>query len=97
MPNPLKNAPPQLDSPALGCFAITPGANPLPEKIRKVTIGTAGGILVYVDWEGEICATGPLPIGDYPLFATHILVSGTPWEPGATLATTTATGLTGWI
>lgn len=70
---------------AIGAFAITPGASALATPIRQITIGTADGTITYTSSvDGADYTTGPLPIGSYPMFASHIL--------GAT----TATGLTGW-
>lgn len=73
--------------PAAGAFAITPndGAD-LTQRIRCLTIGTAGGAVSYVGWDGTTYTTGPLPIGSYPLYAKRIRSTGT-----------TATGLTGWV
>ena len=70
---------------AIGAFAITPGASALVTPIRQITIGTAAGTIAYTSSvDGKNYTTGSLPVGSYPLFASHIL------------AATTATGLTGW-
>lgn len=70
---------------AIGAFAITPGASALATPIRQLTIGTAAGTVVYTSSvDGQDYTTGPLPVGSYPVFASHVL--------GAS----TATGLTGW-
>jgi hypothetical protein len=73
--------------PAIGAFAITPsdGAD-LALAIRQITIGTAGGILVWRGIDGVSQTTGPLPLGTYPIAAHRIMATGT-----------TATGLTGWV
>jgi hypothetical protein len=71
----------------ISAFAITPndGAD-LPTAIRQITIGTAGGVIVYHNPPGVVRTTGPLPVGTYPMAAHRILATGT-----------TATGLTGWV
>lgn len=77
---------PTITGPAVGALAVTPGASALSQPIRCVTIGTAAGTITYTSSiDGVDYTTGPLPLGSYPLFASHIL--------GAT----TATGITGWI
>lgn len=69
---------------AIGAFAVTPGAGALTTPIRAITIGTAGGTVTYTSSvDGASYVTGPLPLGSYPLFASHITAA-------------TATGITGW-
>ena len=76
-----------LTGPSLGGNAITPSDTvDLPAPVRAVTIGTAGGAIRYTSARtGAICTTGHLPIGQHPIWASRIWVTGT-----------TATGLTGW-
>lgn len=76
-----------VDAPSLGGNAITPSDTAdLPAPVRAVTIGVAGGTVRYTSARtGVICTTGPLPIGQHPIWARRIWVTGT-----------TATGLTGW-
>lgn len=74
-----------ITGPAIGAFAVTPGASALSEPIRMVTIGGAGVVAFTSSVDGADYTTGTLPAGNYPLQATHIL--------GAT----TATDITGWI
>ena len=72
---------------AIGAFAVTPSDSAdLAGHVRAVTIGTAGGVLVYDGWDGVTYTTGPLPVGTYPMLARRIRATGT-----------TATGLTGWV
>lgn len=72
---------------AQGSFEITPDDDAdLPQIIRGVTIGTAGGTIAWHDLDGVAQATGPLPVGSYDMEARRILEAGT-----------TATGLTGWV
>lgn len=72
---------------AFGAIAVTPSNNTdLSDYIRAVTIGTAGGVIVYDGWDGVTYTTGPLPVGTYPMLARRIRATGT-----------TATGLTGWV
>lgn len=84
---PFKDMPRNISEPARGAFVVTPndGAD-LPTAIRWLTIGTAGGTVSWVDRDGVVHTTGPLPLGTYPMQAHRILATGT-----------TATGLTGWI
>jgi hypothetical protein len=86
-----------IESCPLGSFPVTPNndAN-LPEKIRQITIGGNGGIVVYDGWDGLTYDTGILPQGSYPMFAQRIRVSGTT-AIGNRSVSTTATGITGWI
>lgn len=84
MPGQFSTAVP-ITASAIGAWAITPGATALTQPIRSITIGTAGGVLAYTSSvDGNDYTTGPLPVGTYPVFASHIL------------AATAATGLTGW-
>lgn len=69
---------------AIGAFAITPGATPLATAVRQITIGGSGVVAFTSSVDGLDYTTGVLPIGSYPLFASHIL------------AATTATVITGW-
>lgn len=82
-------APDKIESthPAIGAFAITPsdGAD-LTLAVRQITIGTAGGVIVWRGVDGVSQTTGPLPVGTYPIAAHRIMETGT-----------TATGLTGWV
>ena len=69
---------------AIGAFAITPGAGALATPVRGITIGTAAGTVTYTSSvDGQSYTTGALPVGSYPLFASHITAA-------------TATGITGW-
>lgn len=73
--------------PAIGAFSITPNdSTDLAYAIRQITIGTAGGVLVWRGVDGVSQTTGPLPVGTYPIAAHRIMATGT-----------TATGLTGWV
>lgn len=76
----------RMSGPAIGALAITPsdGAD-LSRRIRAVTIGTGGGTISYIGWDGVTYTTGPLPVGTYPMMARRIRATGT-----------TASGLTGW-
>lgn len=87
MPDEFRYHTPGLDAPSLGGNAITPSDTAdLPAPVRAVTIGVAGGTVRYTSARtGAICTTGPLPIGQHPIWARRIWVTGT-----------TATGLTGW-
>lgn len=73
-----------VTGPAIGAYAVTPGAAALPEPIRQVTIGGSGTITYISSIDEQGYTTGTLPAGTYPLFASHIL------------APTTATDITGW-
>lgn len=74
-------------SPARGSIVITPNdGTDLSFAVRQVTIGTAGGTITWRDVTGQTWATGPLPVGTYPMSAHRVLATGT-----------TATGLTGWL
>ena len=75
---------PTITGPAIGAFAITPGASALSEPIRAVTLGGSGVVVYTSSIDGTDYTTGTLPVGTYPLFASHIL------------AATTATDITGW-
>ena len=77
----------KLDAPSLGGNAITPSdIDDLPAPVRAVTIGTRAGAIRYTSARtGAICTTGHLPIGQHPIWASRIWVTGT-----------TAEGLTGW-
>lgn len=88
MPNKFKNQYVTLQSPSLGGFLINPNDNSdLPSPIRALTIGTAAGVVKYTHAKtGEICTTGPLPVGPHSIWASKIWATGT-----------TATGMTGWI
>ena len=76
-----------IDCPALSAVAITPSdTTDLPNPVRAVTIGTLPGTVRYTHARtGEICTTGPLPVGQHSIWASRIWATGT-----------TATGLTGW-
>lgn len=76
---------PGITAPALFGFAITPDDEAdLTRRVRSVTIN-GEGVIAYVNWQGETCTTGVLPVGSYPMLAARILATGT-----------TAAGLTGW-
>lgn len=76
---------PTITGPAVGAYAVTPGASALTEPVRSVTIN-GGGVIAYTSSiDGQDYTTGTLPAGSYPLFASHIL------------AATTATDVTGWV
>lgn len=85
--NPLRDMPRNINEPPKGSFVITPndGAD-LIVAIRQITIGSASGTIAWLNEHGEAQATGPLPVGTYPIAAHRILATGT-----------TATGLTGWV
>lgn len=73
--------------PAIRSFAITPNDSAdLADYVRGIEIGTMEGVVVYHDWNGNTCTTGPLPVGKHAMLARRILSTGT-----------TATGLTGWV
>lgn len=74
-----------ITGPAIGAFAITPGASELSEPIRQITLGASGVLAFTSSVDGADYTTGTLPAGTYPLLASHVL------------AATTATDLTGWI
>ncbi|MCR8724585.1 spike base protein, RCAP_Rcc01079 family [Frigidibacter sp. ROC022] len=76
-----------IDGPSIGGFEIIPNDTvDLAVPVRAVTIGTSGGVVRYTHARtGEVCTTGPLPVGQHSIWAIRI------WETG-----TTATGLTGW-
>lgn len=76
---------PTIIGPAVGAKAITPGADALTQPVRAVTIGGGGAITYTSSIDGRDYTTNTLPIGTYPLFASHIL------------SATTATYLTGWV
>lgn len=77
---------PTITGPAVAAYAVTPGATALTQPIRSITIGTAAGTVTYTSSiDGLNYTTGALPVGSYPMFASHIL------------AATTATGITGWV
>ncbi len=88
MPDPFDNHTTGVESPAIGAFAIEPSDSAdLPQAIRAVTVGGAGGAISFVSSRtGLVSTTASLPPGTYPLFAARILAAGT-----------TATGLTGWV
>lgn len=88
MSDPFKYHRIEVESGAIGAFAVTPSDSAdLSKAIRAVTIGTAGGTLSFVSSkDGLVHTTGPLPVGTYALFAKRIRATGT-----------TATGLTGWV
>lgn len=69
-------------------FAITPSDTAdLSNRIRCIVIGTTAGVIVYHNWDGEVCTTGSHPVGGpYPIMARRILSTGT-----------TAAGLTGYV
>lgn len=73
--------------PAVKAYAIAPSdSTDLPNVIRSVTIGTSGGSISFVSSiDGLVYTTGPLPVGNYPLWAKRIRATGT-----------SAVGLTGW-
>lgn len=73
-----------VTGPAIGAQAITPSATELPEPIRMVTVGTSGVLVYTSSLDGVDYTTGILPVGSYPVFASHIL------------AATTASDITGW-
>lgn len=76
-----------VSGPAQAALVITPSdTTDLDELIRAITIGTTGGALSYVNWEGDTCTTDFLPVGTYPLLARRVRATGT-----------SATGLTGWV
>lgn len=85
--DPLKDMPRNINEPPKGSFVVTPNDGvDLPSAIRQITIGTAAGTIAWVNENGEAQATGPLPLGTYPIRAHRILATGT-----------SATGLTGWV
>lgn len=88
MPGPFNASSLNANGPSLGTFPITPNDNTdLVTNIRGVVIGTAGGTLSYVGWDGKTYTTGPLPVGGpYPICITRLRATGT-----------TATGITGFI
>lgn len=85
--DPFKDHSHNINESARGSFVITPndGAD-LASAIRQITIGTTGGTITWLDEAGASHATGPLPLGTYPIRAHRIMSTGT-----------SATGLTGWI
>ncbi|SOB97760.1 hypothetical protein SAMN05877809_10231 [Rhodobacter sp. JA431] len=88
MTDPFKAQEVSLEGPSLGAGAITPNDTvDLARPVRAVTIGTTGGTLRYTHARtGEICTTGPLPLGQHSVWARRIWATGT-----------SATGLTGWV
>ena len=74
-----------VEGPAHAAYVVTPGASPLPEPIRAVTINVSGAITFTSSIDNRDYTTNTLPVGSHPLFATHIL------------AATTADGITGWV
>jgi len=79
-------APPTVDAPAIGSIAITPSNSTVfSPTIRKITV-TVGGVVAWVNANGETQITGELLAGDYPMLASQILETGT-----------TATVTTGWL
>ena len=76
---------PTIIGPAVGAIAVTPSSSALSSPVRAVTINGSGTITYTSSIDGVDYTTGTLPVGTYPLFASHIL------------AATTATAITGWI
>jgi hypothetical protein len=86
MTHPFSETSANINGPALGSFEITPhDDNDLPTRIRQITVGTRGTI-AYLGWDGADHETAELPPGNYPVFASRILATGT-----------NAEDLTGWI
>jgi len=74
-----------LTKPAKGAYAVTPhDSTALTAPARMITINVSG-TLSYIGWDGVTYTTGALPVGSYPVFATHVRSTGT-----------TATGITAW-
>lgn len=75
-----------ITAPALGAFTVAPSDTAdLPDAVRAVTLGT-GGTLSFMNDDGLIHTTAPLPAGTYSLLARRVRATGT-----------TATDITGWI
>ena len=72
-----------INGSAIGAFAVTPSATAFDEPIRQVTINGGGTITYTSSVDEKSYTTGVLPVGTYPLFASHITGG-------------TATGITGW-
>jgi len=86
MTNRFANHEPGLAAPAIGAYAITPhDSTAITEPIRCITINGSGTVSCISSIDGATYTTGTLPVGTYPMFATHIRSTGT-----------TATGITGW-
>lgn len=76
---------PGIESGAQGALVVTPhNTTALTQRIRALTINVAGTVS-FIGWDGATYTTDTLPVGTYPLLATHIRSTGT-----------SATGLTGW-
>ena len=88
MPDPFAMQALPTNGPAIGAMALSPSdSTDLPQAIRGVTIGGAGGTLSFISSrDGQTYTTAILPAGTYALTARRVLATGT-----------TATGLTGWI
>lgn len=77
-----------ITGPALAAFEIVPSdTEDLPSPVRAITIGGVGGGKIKFTHArtGQVCTTGPLPMGSFSIWAIRIWATGT-----------TATGLTGW-
>lgn len=76
-----------MEAPGLSSFVVSPSDTvDLPAPVRAVTIGTNPGAIRYTHARtGVVCTTGPLPVGQHPIWASRIWLTGTG-----------ATGLTGW-
>lgn len=76
-----------ISGPAQAALVVAPSdTTDLSQRIRAITIGTTGGTISYINWEGDVCTTDFLPVGTYPLLARRIRATNT-----------TAVGLTGWV
>ncbi len=85
-PRNMKNMPRSFQDSAEFGFAITPhDSTNFTYPARAVTVG-GEGVIVYENWEGDVCTTGILPVGTYAFKAVRINATNT-----------TATNLTGWV
>lgn len=86
-PRDMRNMPRSfVDSAEFG-FAITPhDSTNFTYPVRAITIGGAPGVIVYINWNNDVCTTGVLPQGTYAIKALRVNATNT-----------TATDLTGWV
>jgi len=79
MSDQFQSAKPELDSPASGAFAVTPGDdNDLPFVTRAIYVGGAGDIVMIMAGDSAPVTRKNVPAGgEYPWRIKRILQSGT--------------------
>jgi len=86
-PRNMKDMPRSFQDSAEFGFAITPhDSTNFTYPARAITVGGNPGVIVYVNWEGDVCTTGTLPQGTYAIKALRVNATNT-----------TATDMTGWV